>query len=208
MVKVIQIFYFHAKQLRHVELFPVRRWPILGLIPLWFADAQSSQTFYPFWIMDFSLELFVAFMCEIATLRQVGLVLAPHHFFPSPAPKYTLCPLPKLGETVHQTSGFAQMCRSFRTVALDLARRPRGPDTCLKWNYRLVATGSKKGVYLVGPPSLWELLILSIRTDGKQKKKKKSHVMGFQKENAVLEDFLSSECEPPSYLQRPLNLTL
>lgn len=41
-------------------------------------------------------------------------------------------PLPKLDETVDQTAGFAQMCRSLHTVALDLARRPRGPDTRLK----------------------------------------------------------------------------
>lgn len=81
--------------------------------------------------MDFSLGLFVAVMCEIATLHQVAPLSHPKKK-KNKQKKYTLGPLPKLDETVDQTSGFAQMCRSLRTVALDLARRPRGPDTRLK----------------------------------------------------------------------------
>lgn len=63
---------------------------------------------------------------------QVSLVPAPHRFFSSLAPKHMLHPLPKLDETADQTSGFAQMCGSLRTVALDLASRSCGPDTSLK----------------------------------------------------------------------------
>lgn len=58
-----------------------------------------------------------------------------------------LCPLPKLDETVDQTPGYAQMCRSLCTVALDLAVCPHGPDTRLKLNYRLVAPGPKRGLF-------------------------------------------------------------
>lgn len=55
--------------------------------------------------------------------------------------------LPKLDEAVDQTPGCAQMRRSPCTVALDLAVCPRGPDTRLKLNYRLVAPGPKRGLF-------------------------------------------------------------
>lgn len=55
--------------------------------------------------------------------------------------------LPKVDETVDQTPGCAQLCRSLCTVALDLAVCPHGPDTRLKLNYRLVALGPKRGLF-------------------------------------------------------------
>lgn len=116
--------------------------------------------------MDFSLGLFVAVKCKIATLRQFGLVPAPHRFLPSPAPKYTLCPLPKLDETVDQTSGIAQMCRSLRTVALDLARRPRPPRHPSEMKLQISGRGPKKGF-------IWLATSLRIAHSLPQNRKKK-----------------------------------
>lgn len=146
-VKAIQIFHLHADQQWHVELFPDRRSPILGLI----LCVCRCSVIPNIWLVlnnGFSLWLFVAVLCEIATLHQVWRVLeTPPRHTQEQEHAHILSPLPKLDETVDVTPGCAQMHRSLCTVALDLAVCPHGPDTRLKLNYRLVAPGTTRGLF-------------------------------------------------------------